>query len=208
MEGAMSARDEILSNIRMRRVRSAPRPAQYKPPALPKEPVDQFMERARASGAQVRRLASASDIPTAIAEALRDRNLPATIHLPPDGRWEALPWASAPGVTLTRREPGGDDAALNAAPYAVAETGTLAYLSDVTRPASWHFRPGLEVAVIRSENILPDLESVLARAKIAGPLPHTINLVTGPSRTGDIEQTLEMGAHGPKALVVLVVDGD
>jgi L-lactate dehydrogenase complex protein LldG len=44
---------------------------------------------------------------------------------------------------------------------------------------------------------------VLARLK--GSLPHTVNLVSGPSRTGDIEQTLELGAHGPKALAILVV---
>ena len=41
----------------------------------------------------------------------------------------------------------------------------------------------------------------------SGPIPHTINFVSGPSRTGDIEQTLELGAHGPKALAVLIVKG-
>jgi len=203
----MSARDEILANIRARRVRSAQRPAQFRLPELPKEAVTQFIDRARASGADVRRLADAKDIPAAIAEALRDRNLGATLHLPPDAQWDARMWDAAPGLTLTHDAPGGNDAALGVAPYAIAETGTLVFLSDTTRPASWHFRPGLEVAVVRSESILPHLESVLARAKIAGRLPHTVNLVTGPSRTGDIEQTLELGAHGPKALVILVVDG-
>jgi L-lactate utilization protein LutC len=206
MEDAMSAREDILSNIRARRVRSAPRPAPYKLPALPKEALTQFMDRARASGAEVRPLARAGDIPTAVAESLRDRNLPAVVHLPPDAQWDTLPWDSAPGLTTTREAPGGDDAALNTAPFAIAETGTLAYLSGAARPASWHFRPGLEIAILRADNIMPHLESVLARAKITGPLPHTINLVTGPSRTGDIEQTLELGAHGPRALVIFVID--
>jgi L-lactate dehydrogenase complex protein LldG len=207
MENAMSARDEILSNIRTRRIRAATRPPPYKIPALPKEPVQQFMDRARASGADVKQLSNTRDIPTAIAEALRDRNLPAIVHVPADAQWQALPWSVAPGLTVSQELPGGDDAALNEAPFAVAETGTLAFLSDAARPASWHFRPGLEIAIVRSDAILPHLESVLARAKLAGALPHTINLVTGPSRTGDIEQTLEMGAHGPKALVIFVVDG-
>ncbi|MGD0192534.1 MAG: LUD domain-containing protein [Rhizomicrobium sp.] len=203
----MSARDEILTNIRTRRVRAATRPGPYKVTALPNETVRQFIDRARASGADVKQLASARDIPTAIAEALRDRNLPAIVHLPPEAQWQALAWDTAPGLTVSRERPGGDDAALNEAPFAIAETGTLAFLSDPARPASWHFRPGLEIAVVRSDAVLPHLESVLAKAKLAGQLPHTINLVTGPSRTGDIEQTLEMGAHGPKALVILVIDG-
>jgi L-lactate dehydrogenase complex protein LldG len=208
MESAMSARDEILSNIRSRRVRSPARPKQYVVPQLPKEARAQFIERARASGADVRELAGNADIPSAIAEALRDRNLQAAVHLPPEAQWDALPWPSAPGLTLTREPPGGDDAALSVAPYAIAETGTLVFLSDNARPASWHFRPGLEIAILPASCILPHLESVLAKAKLADALPHTINLVTGPSRTGDIEQTLELGAHGPRALVVLVIDGE
>ena len=44
------------------------------------------------------------------------------------------------------------------------------------------------------------------RSRRRAALPSTINLVTGPSRTGDIEQTMELGAHGPKALAVLVVN--
>jgi len=203
----MSARDAILANIRTRRVKSAPRPSPYRLPALAKETVGQFIERARASGADVRQLAGTKDIPAAVAEALRDRNLPAIVHLPPDERWHTLPWDAASGLTLSREAPGCDDTAINVVPYAIAETGTLAFLSDANQPASWHFRPGFEIAVVRSEDILPYLESVLAKTKIAGSLPHTINLVTGPSRTGDIEQTLELGAHGPKALLVLVVEG-
>jgi L-lactate dehydrogenase complex protein LldG len=208
VESAMSARDEILSNIRTRRVSTAARPSPYKPPTLPKETLAQFMERASAAGAEVRQLASANEIPAAIAETLRDRNLPAIIHLPPDAQLRALQWDTAPGLTVRNDAPGGDDTALSTAPFAIAETGTLAFLSDAARPASWHFRPGLEIAVLRAGGILPHLESLLARAKMAGPIPHTINLVTGPSRTGDIEQTLEMGAHGPKALVIFVLDGD
>ena len=39
-----------------------------------------------------------------------------------------------------------------------------------------------------------------------GDLPRSINLVTGPSRSGDIEQTIQLGAHGPKRLLVLLID--
>lgn len=204
----MTARDDILGRIRARRVRSASRPSPYKPPQLPKATLAQFIDRARASGADVRALANMTEIPRAIAETLRDRTLPAIIHLPPVSTWNALDWEFAPRLTRSRDAPGPDDAALSLAPYAIAETGTLVFPSANERPASWHFRPGLEIAILRAGDICPHLESVLAKAKQNGALPHTINLVTGPSRTGDIEQTLELGAHGPKALVIFVIEGD
>jgi L-lactate dehydrogenase complex protein LldG len=60
--------------------------------------------------------------------------------------------------------------------------------------------------VVGANDILPHMENVLQRLKAAGELPSTVNFVTGPSRTGDIEQTLELGAHGPKALAILIVE--
>ena len=88
---------------------------------------------------------------------------------------------------------------------AIAETGTLVYPASAYRPPSWHFRPGMEIALLSADRIQADLERVLKQIAKRGALPSTINLVTGPSRTGDIEQTLELGAHGPKELVILIV---
>lgn len=147
------------------------------------------------------------DIPAAIADVLRGRNMKATIHLPDDSPLEELlQWDGTSGLAREHTAPGPDDAAIALAPFAIAETGTLVYPAERGSPASWHFRPGLEVTIVRASSILPDFEAVLARVKAQGAMPSTLNLVTGPSRTGDIEQTLELGAHGPKALVVLVVE--
>jgi hypothetical protein len=89
------------------------------------------------------------DVPAAVADILRGRNMQAVIHLPPGSADEQLPWQSAPGLTRESSPPGPDDAALALAPYAIAETGTLAYTSAPDAPASWHFRAGLEIAVLR-----------------------------------------------------------
>jgi L-lactate dehydrogenase complex protein LldG len=196
----MSAREEILCAIRARRLTSAKRPGPYIAPDPGGDLVERFAAQARSANADVRVLDGAADVPAAIAHVLRARNLPAVVHLAPDSPLAKLTWSGVPGLTVERRAPGSDDAAIAGADYAIAETGTLAYLAGIGAPASWHFRPGLEIAVVRAAAILPHLENVLAR----GALPHTLNLVTGPSRTGDIEQTLELGAHGPKALVVLI----
>jgi len=197
----MSARADILSTIRMRRTGSKPQPSRYKAPPIAGDQVERFAERATIEAAEVRILGSLGEVPDAVADILRARNMAASVHLPPDARIGALPWGTA--IALEHTAPGPNDAAVALAPFAIAETGTLVYTSAPDTPASWHFRPGLEIAIVAAGNILPHLEDVLAR--VGKPLPSTINLVTGPSRTGDIEQTLELGAHGPKALVILVV---
>jgi L-lactate dehydrogenase complex protein LldG len=159
-----------------------------------------FAERVRIVDADVRVLNSADEISGAVADLLRGKNLPAEIHIAPGAFSPELP-----SLTLKRTPPGPDDATLTTAPFAIAETGTLAYPAAPGNPASWHFRAGFEIAVLRASDIVPHLENVIARIKANGALPHTINFVTGPSRTGDIEQTLELGAHGPKALAILIV---
>jgi L-lactate dehydrogenase complex protein LldG len=202
----MSARDAILSAIRSQRVKTSPRPTVYKRPQANDDPVTHFVAQATRAATEVRRLSRLQDVPAAIADALRARNMKATVHLPENSPLRSLAWDLAPGLTREAAPPGPDDAAVTLAPYGIAETGTLAYPARRDAPASWHFRPGLEIAIIRKSSILADFESVLARVKADGQWPSTLNLVTGPSRTGDIEQTLELGAHGPKALVVLVVE--
>jgi len=195
----MSARDDILSAIRAQRVRSTVRPAAYVPPASAADLIATFAERAVAANADVRMLNNAGEIPSAIADLLRGKNLPAEIHIAPDA--QAM---EVGALAIRRTPPGPDDAALTTAPFGIAETGTLAYSAAAENPASWHFRPGFEIAVLKASDIVPHMETVVARAKAKG-LPHTLNFVTGPSRTGDIEQTLELGAHGPKALAILIV---
>lgn len=198
----MSARDDILAGIRARRVSNAPRPPLYRAPAPSGDLVAQFAAQAAAVHAEITVLESASDIPQAIADILRSKNLPAIVHVPDGSALAGLAWDHAPGLTVERAVPGPDDAALAEADFAIAETGTLAYFAKASGPAAWHFRPGLEIAVVHGETIVAHMENTLARA---GALPHTINFVSGPSRTGDIEQTLELGAHGPKALAILIV---
>ena len=202
----MSTREEILAAIRARaRARAEAHPPRWQQPPPTASLAEHFKDRAGAAAAHVEEIASIADVPLRIAEVLRARNLPAIVHLPPDVALERIDWNAAPGLTLMREPPGPDDSAVAIAPFGIAETGTLVYPASDTRPPSWHFRAGLEIAVIAADSIHADLESVLARIKSDGALSSTVNLVTGPSRTGDIEQTLELGAHGPKELVIFIV---
>jgi L-lactate dehydrogenase complex protein LldG len=195
----VSARDEILASIRSRTRPPAPKPDPYRAPTIASDLVAAFVEKAQAVNTEIRILERESDIPTAIAEILRAHNLAARVHLPPNSDVAGLD-----ALTILRDPPGPDDTAVTRAPLAIAETGTLVQPSRNASPASWHFRPGFEIAILKASDIVAHFEDALQKLK-PQPLPPTINLITGPSRTGDIEQTLELGAHGPKALAVLVV---
>jgi L-lactate dehydrogenase complex protein LldG len=204
MAQAMSARETIFTAIRARRLTPAPRPGPYRPAPRADDPVALFAENAKTAAAQVRIVSHMNEVPQAVADLLRAHNLAARIHLPPAPELESLAWNE---IALEHTPPGPDDSALALAPLGICETGTLVYASAANAPASWHFRAGFEIAILRAAAIVPHFEEAVARLKRAGALPHTVNLVTGPSRTGDIEQTLELGAHGPKSLAIVIVRG-
>ena len=196
------SRDQILSAIRARKLKQAPPPGRYKAPKTDGDLAEVFAKKLSAQQTDVRMLDSMRDVPDAIADILRGRNMAAEIHIAPNSELAAL---DLPNIEVKRQPPGQFDAAVTFASFAIAETGTLAYAAAGDNPASWHFRPVLEIAIVRAGAIVDELEDVLASLKAKGGLPSTLNLVSGPSRTGDIEQTMELGAHGPKSLAVLVL---
>ena len=90
----------------------------------------------------------------------------------------------------------------------VAETGSVALASGGDTPAALAFLPENHVVVLRSADIVAHVEDVFPRLREREVLPRALNFVTGPSRTADIEQTIEIGAHGPRRMHVLIVEGD
>jgi L-lactate dehydrogenase complex protein LldG len=90
----------------------------------------------------------------------------------------------------------------------VAETGTLVLVSGPDNPTTLNLLPDTHIVMIDADDIAGDYEAVWRRVRDtygAGQAPRTVNLVTGPSRSADIEQTLILGAHGPRALHIFVV---
>ncbi len=196
------SRDQIFSAIRARQIKQAPAPGAYAAPKTEGDLAETFAKKLSAQQTDVRMLQSMREVPDAIADILRGRNMAAQIHIAPDSELAALTLSN---VEVKRQPPSQFDAAVTFASFAIAETGTLAYASEKANPASWHFRPLLEIGIVRAGTVVGELEDVLAALNAKGGLPATLNLVSGPSRTGDIEQTMELGAHGPKALAVLVL---
>ncbi len=221
----MSARDDILSNIRRslgvtgreaprmaaveERLRSAPRGVmpmrgQVSGAAL----VDLFRAEAERVSASVAEVAQAQDIVSEVARYLREHNLPASLRMGQDARLTGLDW-SATSVDISHGPSAGDD--LNGLSYAfgaIAETGTLAMVSGADNPTTLNFLPDNHIVVLREADLSGDAESLWDRLRARygqGLAPRTVNLITGPSRSGDIEQQIVLGAHGPRRLHIIIL---
>jgi L-lactate dehydrogenase complex protein LldG len=134
--------------------------------------------------------------------------------------WPALApldWAGA-GLAVEARPPrrdesnGSDTVGITGCFCALAETGTLVLLSAPESPASTHLLPETHVALVPASRIVATMEDAFAllraeRGGVQNMMPRAINMVSGPSRTGDIEQTIVLGAHGPFRVHIVVVGG-
>jgi L-lactate dehydrogenase complex protein LldG len=224
----MTARDAILSRIRRqigvsalddgtRRAEVVARLRDHPVGLIPArghlpgpQRLDLFQTMAETYSASVVRVASADDVPTAIADYLRSKNLPQKVRRGADPRLVALPFAEKePQLTVeVGASDGSDLVGLGHALAAVAESGTIVMTSGPDNPTTLGFLPEHHLVVIRAEDVVADYETVWARIRAIhgeATMPRNVNLVTGPSRSGDIEQTILLGAHGPRSLHLIVV---
>jgi hypothetical protein len=200
-----AAREAILQSIA--RGRSSPRPVpDYRLPSWTADPASHFIVKAKASVAHVHEIKSVDDVPASIWAIMMEMRLQPRLHVPENSPLNALAWERAPGLVLSAAPPDGNECAATAADYGIAETGTLVFLSGPRSPSSWHFRPACEFALVMRASIVPRFEDIAAMVTARQSMPATLNLVTGPSRTADIEQTIELGAHGPREVHILIAE--
>ena len=214
-------RDRMLAAIKTGVARSPTKDAAKPAPLIPKRGqvtggalTELFRKQAEAASATVVEVARAEDVPGAVAEYLRGRNLPPQIRLAPDPRVAGLDWKSQPLLeTSTGKSDGHDPASVTPVLSGVAETGTLVVHSGEATPNTLHFLPETHIAVVYKDELVGTYEEAWAalRRKFGadlsdGRMPRTVSLVTGPSRSADIGKILLMGAHGPKRLHIILVD--
>jgi len=162
-------------------------------------------ERAQASVAEAPTWA---DAPAEIARFLRESNCPATVRMGDDPRLASMPWDETSLEISHGASEGRDVNAVSAAFAGIAETGTLALVSGADNPTTLNFLPDNHIVLLPREAIEADYESVFTKLRGVygkGGAPRTLNFITGPSRSADIEQTLLLGAHGPRRLHIVVV---
>jgi L-lactate dehydrogenase complex protein LldG len=221
----MTARDDILGGIR-RALRHGPLPAAaqaelaervvlHRRNLVPARAaaldhaarIDLFVAMAEEVQTTVARVASEAEIPAEVARYLAAENLPAELVMAPDPALGAVPWETRPLLRIRRgRAEPGDAVSLTPCLAAVAETGTLMLVSGAETPTTLNFLPDTHIVVVRTGQVVASYEDGWDLVRNRGAMPRTINLVTGPSRTGDIEQRIQLGAHGPRRLHVVLVE--
>jgi L-lactate dehydrogenase complex protein LldG len=166
-----------------------------------------FISEAKAVDATIARVANTADVPGAVADFLSGQNLPARLVMTPDPKLDAIPWDARPMLELRRGvAEDGDAAGITGAFAAVAETGTLMLISGADTPTRNNFLPDTHIVVLRASEVVASYEDGWDRIRAAGAMPRTVNFITGPSRTGDIEQRMVLGAHGPRRLHIVLID--
>jgi L-lactate dehydrogenase complex protein LldG len=222
----MSARESLLSRLRTAlqvssddaarksvvaaRLNSAPNgviPARGQLPA--KDQIALFLKMAEKVSVTITRVSTPANAPSAVSEYLRSRNLPARLRMGEDKRLAAMSWAKEKNLDIKRgASDGTDEVCVSHAFGGIAETGTFMLVSGSDNPTTLNFLPEHHVIVMNAADIKGDLESLLTALRQTygkGEMPRTVNLVTGPSRSGDIEQTILLGAHGPRAVHLVLV---
>lgn len=169
--------------------------------------VDLFVAMAEEVQATVARVDTLAAVPEAVAGYLAAENLPAELVVAPDRSLDDIPWDARPLLRIRRGRAEPEDAvSLTPCFAAIAETGTLMLISGADTPTTLNFLPDTHIVVVRGDQIVAAYEDGWDRLRVGHGLPRAINFITGPSRTGDIEQRIELGAHGPRRLHVIIVD--
>jgi len=186
--------------------------AQGPRPAMPADLVDRFLRRATDMESTVERIATIAQLPKAVARYVDALELDPSLAEQKSHRgvcWPefgGLDWSDAGLAIEARPTQGKDRLGITGAFCAVAETGTLVIASGAATPTASMLLPDTHVAVVRPERIVAGMEEAFAliRAEL-GAMPRAVNFVSGPSRTGDIEQTIVVGAHGPFRVHIVLV---
>lgn len=170
--------------------------------------VDLFITKARAVSATVDEIKTMSDVPEAVREYLASENLPA--RLVQARGLSGIDWSLAPTVeTRAGMAEKSDDTSLTMAVAGVAETGTLLLASGPDTPTTLNFVPPTHIVVLTRDAVVGGYEDAWDRIRALASTkgqPRAANFITGPSRTGDIEQKIEIGVHGPLRLHILIVE--
>jgi L-lactate dehydrogenase complex protein LldG len=170
------------------------------------EAIHAFKIWAERADATVEDVTTSHGVPAAVARYLAAHDIAPELRAA--GELRGLAWEGEVDLTVTfgpARD--GDTVGVVAAFAGVAETGTLVMLSGADSPSTLNFLSETLIAVIGAGHIVGGYEAAWARVAEAtgGALPRTVNWITGPSRTADIEQQIMLGVHGPRRLHILVV---
>ena len=205
-------RDTVLARIRQSLGRSGPAATPITPlpgpapvPAFTGDVVERFVAKMQEKAATVERLASTDGVGAAVARYLAAIPVPPQLRASCALRTLALPEGLQVQYGAAVRE---DLSSCTPCFAAVAESGGIVTLSGAETPSTLNFVPDNHIVVVHTHQVVAHFEDLWAKWRATGqPMPRTVNIISGPSRTADIEQTIQLGAHGPRRLHILLVAG-
>jgi L-lactate utilization protein LutC len=149
-------------------------------------------------------IASNAELVGAVADYLEKQNLAKKLCVAPHPLLAGIEWPNEWQVARGHTQ-GDDRVGLSVAFCGIAETGSLMLLSGPESPTTLNFLPDDFLCLLPESRIVPRLEDAWALLRAErGSMPRATNIITGPSRTADVEQTIQLGAHGPRRLHVLL----
>ncbi|PRR72452.1 Lactate utilization protein C [Moorella humiferrea] len=168
-----------------------------------------FTRQAGVMGAQILPVEGRRELGKALAEALKPCGRRAALFASPLVRETNLEEAlTAAGFTVEKDGPDfarEADVGIVEFDYGIAETGTLAMDATALKARLAAMLPLTCVALLRTKRIRANLTEVIEAYLERGSWPGYFTLVTGPSRTADIERSLTIGVHGPERLLIVLV---
>lgn len=196
-------RQAVRARLEARAANLIPQRAQLPEP----ERLRLFMDMALESAAELVELRHRGELAAAVERWLAENGIDRLV-MASDDYLTDLDWSGANGL-LPEQRPAevGDEASLTCAFCGIAETGTLLLYSRQESPTTLNFLPDTHLVVLSASTVVGVYEEAWQQLRDAtgGAMPRTVNLITGPSRSADIEQKLQMGAHGPRRLVILLL---
>lgn len=178
-------------------------PPRHLQPGFDTDPVERFAQKLAVGAGTFDRVRDAQQAFDALAAHLDEHGLDRRLVAAPALReW---PWPSAWQVEF-RATRGDDLTAVTPCFAAVAETGSVVLLSGPDSPTTLNFLPDYHIVLVQARQLVRHIEDVWSRLREHGEIPRTVNFITGPSKTADVEQTLQLGAHGPRSLHIIYVD--
>ncbi|MBS1145296.1 MAG: hypothetical protein H6R14_2702 [Proteobacteria bacterium] len=212
----MSAKDDILGRVRRgvgkddfaarkaAALASLTLPQRGPQPVLGADLVGRFRAKAEYLSSTIAAVATPAEVPAAVAAYLTANGLPAEAVATPElGR---IDWAASGLRVEPRPAVNADKTGISGCFCAIAETGTLMLLSGPDSPATVSLLPETHIALVDVSRIVGTMEDAFGLLRTEhGSLPRAVNFISGPSRTGDIEQTIVLGAHGPCRVHLILI---
>ncbi len=175
-------------------------------PAVPAEEtedlVQRFIQELEALGGHAQRVKS-NELSGHILDILKKQNIDAALI------WDKIPGLdeadlTGSGLRVVKSPDASIKAGITGAAWAIADTGTIVIPSGEGQPLGASLLPEIHIAVVRASRMLLSLDQAMMKKEVRDAA--SLALVTGPSRTADIEMTLTIGVHGPGELDVFIVD--